>query len=144
MRVATRYRGECRMRAKNIVFCGSVLCVAWLSLAIAAPRASEENPLSAALLLPLRSQPRAQEFIGLLRQQARRGVRSMHARGDLLVRAIAPWKKCRPDPRGNRARGMAASRYDEIPDACGGQVTASRGGSQLKSGLVNLSCERTV
>ena len=27
------------MRAKNIVFCGSVLCVAWLSLAIAAPRA---------------------------------------------------------------------------------------------------------
>src|SRR6267154_5437832 len=39
MRVATRYRGESRMRAKNIVFCGSVLCVAWLSLAIATPRA---------------------------------------------------------------------------------------------------------
>jgi hypothetical protein len=27
------------MRAKNMLFCGSVLCVAWLSLAIAAPRA---------------------------------------------------------------------------------------------------------
>src|SRR6266853_546675 len=39
MRIATRYRGECRMRTKNMVFCGSVLCVAWLSLAIAAPRA---------------------------------------------------------------------------------------------------------
>jgi len=141
---------------KNMVFCGSVLCVAWLSLAIAAPRAishfaqGTEEPVPAfhneppqgplpgtvsptefsdvvvqnAYILAARvkrilyQQPcychcdRSQGHKSLLdcfasKHGAECGV--MHARGDLLVRAIAPWKECRPDPRGNRARGMAAS-----------------------------------
>src|SRR5437899_1272904 len=41
-RALLRVRGVCCMRDGNMIFCGAILCVAGLSVAIAAPRAISE------------------------------------------------------------------------------------------------------
>jgi len=77
----------------------------------------EARPLSAALLLPLRSQHRSWEFARLLRRQARFRLRRLYSRRYLFVRANAKKENACADSSRDRARGMAASGSIQIPNS---------------------------